>query len=84
MTVKIKRLFHGYATIRDTQAKEAFDKGEDLILECNGKIMRVPNGEIMGGAINPTKYTSIHNPDETYYLIDYPFEAHMEQQRLSL
>lgn len=82
MIVKIKRLFHGYATVRDTQAKEAFQKGEDLILECQGKIMRVPHKEILGGTINPTKYTSIHNPDETYYLIDYPFEAQMEQQHL--
>lgn len=81
MTITIKRLWHGYATVRDYQAKEAYKNGEDLVLICEGRIMVVPHKDIMAGAINPTKFTSKHD-GLPYYLIDYPFVPTIVQQQL--
>lgn len=82
MTIKINRLFHGYASVRDYQAKEAVDSGEDLTIICGDKSMTVPNKEIMSGALSQVKFTSIHNPSESYYLIDYPWRPSNVQEAL--
>lgn len=75
MNVKIKRLWHGYASVRDYQAKEAYEKGEDLVIECHDQFMRIPNREIITGSISGGKIVSKHTPGMNYTLIDYPWNV---------
>lgn len=82
MKVKIKRLFHGYASVRDYQAKEAYTHGENLEIICENKYMVVPNDEIMTGSINQIKFQSKHEEGLSYYLIDYPWEPEVIQEKL--
>ena len=81
MTIKIKRLFHGYASIRDYQAKEAIDNHEDLIIECRGEFMKIPYKEIGSGALSQLKFQSKHT-SEQYYLLDFPWRPQMIQEYL--
>lgn len=82
MTIKIKRLWHGYASIRDYQAKKAWQDGEDIIIRCADKSMNIPHSEIMSGAINPTKFESVHENGLSYHLVDYPWKPDVEQPML--
>ena len=82
MIIKINRLFHGYATIRDYQAKKAYEKKEDLIIQLGKDTMRIPWKEIMSGSISPIKFMSKHERNFEYHLIDYPWHIDIKQQAL--
>ena len=81
MIVRIKRLLHGYASVRDYQVKEAYKNGEDLTIICGQKIMVVPHSEIMSGSISPRKYEIVRG-FEDYYLIDFPWKPQEQQTSL--
>ena len=79
MTVKIQRTWHGYATIRNYQAREAYFKGEDLIIQCQEQQMVISNKDIMSkGHELEKEYTSIHDGMK-YKLWDYIWKPQFEQ-----
>ena len=82
MQVTIHRLWHGYASVRDYQVKEAYDKKEDLVIVCNNESMRIPHKELLSGSISGQKIKSLHINGFSYHLIDYPWRKDAEQQSL--
>ncbi len=70
MKVKVKKLWHGSVSVRDYIVKECHQKGEDLTIEYDGKVMTVPNGMLLFGHKN--KMTNVSQfKEETYDLIDF-------------
>lgn len=78
MIIKINRLYHGKASPRDYQVKEALDKGEDLIFLLGSKKMTIKNADIKNGYINPTWLESKHTPGLKYRLVDYSWREDKE------
>ena len=74
MKVQVKRLFHGYASLRDYQVGQAMEDKDDLEIKLMGteETMTISYKELHKGKINPMKFKSIHD-NFTYQLVDYKF-----------
>lgn len=81
MTVKIKRLFHGFASVRSTQVERAKRKGEGLYIIYGDKHMTVPFEKLDKGFSNREEYQSKHD-GSWYSLVDYDFKEDPSQQSL--
>ena len=81
MKVPIKRLFHGYASVRDYQVGQAMLDGEDLEITLlgTGEIMTIPFIELEKGKKSPKKFKSKHDNSE-YYLVDYLWKPDKNRQ----
>ncbi len=82
MTVKIKRLFHGVASVRDYQAKQATDAKEDLVIIMGTQSMRIPYNEIASGKTSLETFQSVHEKGLSYHLVDFLWKPSVEQETL--
>ena len=81
MEVKIKRLWHGVASIRDYQVGQAIEDKEDLEITLlpTGERMTIPFKELHKGKQNTDIFHSIHvNFD--YTLIDFIWKVDKTNQ----
>lgn len=70
MIYKAKKLWNGSVSVRDYIVNETYKKGEDLIVEFEGKQMTVPNNMLLFGHKN--RMNNISNfSKNTYDLIDF-------------
>lgn len=72
MTFHIQRLYKGQATLRSDQIQKAVQRGEDILIDCNGEQMTIPNKDIESSIINksapmPSKF----NVGTSYQLCDF-------------
>ena len=85
MRIKINRLFHGLASLRDYQVKKALETGEDLeiLLAESGEIMIIPFSEIENKIKrkNDDIFKSKHN-SEYYKLWDFEWRPETRQAKL--
>lgn len=72
--IRINRLFHGMASVRDYLVKQAKDSGEGLIIQCNGEKMTIPHERLGEGIPTKVKFQSKHGAPP-YGLIDYTWVA---------
>ena len=81
--IKIDRLWHGFASVRDYLIKEAIVKREDLkiVLRGTGEEMIVDWDRLFEGKKNKEKFKSKHTSLE-YYLIDYLWKPNQAQRKL--
>ena len=77
-TVPIKKLYYGYASIRDYLIKEAFQKGWDIRVDYKGTFMTIPHSKLNTGRTDPKQQKSKYN-DKWYHLIDYPWKEDRKQ-----
>ena len=77
--IKVKRLFHGFASIRDFQVKEAKEKGLGLEIWWDNEFIHVPFEELDKGFINDEIFTSKHTQGQTYKLIDYDWSPYRKK-----
>ena len=79
--VSIKRLWHGFASVRDYLVKEAIESGKGLELIYNKDRMWINNTEIQGKVIVNTsnKFKSKHN-DREYQLWDFIWKPEVSNQ----
>ena len=82
MNVPINRLFHGKASIRDYQMKQALVNNEDIVIILGNKSMRILNKDISKGIVNADIFKSIHEKGLEYRLVDYPWHPDTQQQTL--
>ena len=80
-TAKIKRLWHGFASIRDYIIKDSIKKREDLKVIFNGQEMTINWDKLCEGKDNKEIFKSKHN-DLEYYLIDYLWKPEQSQRKL--
>ncbi len=74
--IKIKRLFHGYASARDYQVDEAIKNKQAIrFVLPDGRTMTVPYEKLKTGYWNKEYFTSKQNPGQKYCLVDYDFKA---------
>ena len=78
MVVKINRLFHGFASVRDYQVKACQDAHQDLCIDLHGEIMVVPYQELGNGFTNNDVFLSKHT-DKSYTLVDYDWKPNGKQ-----
>lgn len=81
MRVQVKRLFHGFASIRDYIVEKAKRNKESIVIECNDETMTIAWRDLDKGFKNYELFTSKHD-DRQYALIDYDWIADHKQQRL--
>lgn len=70
MTVAVKKLWFGSASVRDYLVDEALKKGEDLTIVYGNEQMTVPNNMLILGRKNRMKNVSQFK-DEIYDLVDF-------------
>jgi hypothetical protein len=75
MRTKVKKLFNGHASVRDTIVLRAINKDEPLEIEYQNKIMTVSVIELYKakGKFHIINFKSKFNYNITYRLIDFPF-----------
>lgn len=82
MNVTIKKLFHGFASIRDYLVIKAVKNRENIIVYYNTQHMTIPFNKLDQGFENKNIFISKHDGKE-YKLIDYDWIPDLtEQQRL--
>ena len=82
MKVKIKKLFHGLASVRSYLVKEAYYKGEDLVIDFDGDTMTIPYKDIpFVASTNGLTFKSIHD-DREYTLWDFRWKPSSIQEKL--
>ena len=81
--VKIRRLWHGYASVRDYIVKDAFSWHKDLLimLEKTNEWMLVPWKDLSKGKANSERFKSKHD-DKVYSLVDYKWSPDTSQKTL--
>ena len=72
--VKIKRLFHGFASVRDYIVQEAKKNGQGLVIECGNEYLVVPYEKLDDCFANDEVFVSKHDPKLTYSLRDYDWD----------
>ena len=80
----IKKLFHGYASVRSPIVDKALLLHEGLLIELEetGEIMEVPYEEIVRkGRWGKNRFKSKHR-EEFYVLVDFPWKATSKQKVL--
>ena len=84
--IVINRLWHGFASIRDYQAKESFEDKTSLliVLKGSGEEMLIPWNKIplMIMKVSKDKFKSIHEEGKEYHLIDFKFVPTTKQKKL--
>jgi len=73
-TVKVNKLWGGCVSIRSHIVQLAIDKGEDLIVEYNGKAMRIPWIKLKSpDKVNKDIFKSVYPSGRTtsYTLLDF-------------
>ncbi len=82
MTIKIQRLFHGFASIRDYQMRQAITDHEDILIAMGDQSMRIPWADLSKGRMNARVFESKHEKGLTYRLIDYTWSPSNNQETL--
>lgn len=78
MTVTVKKLFRGFASVRDYVVKDCIKNNEDLTIIHDGKEMLVKVSFLkspMMNQIHKTKFKSKFNAGQTYELYDFRFDG---------
>lgn len=70
MNVTVKKLWHGSVSIRDYLVQKCIDNKEDLEIQYNGEVMKIPYEQLNLGRKNQMSVKS-NFKDEVYDLIDY-------------
>jgi hypothetical protein len=71
MKTKVKKLFNGFASVRDYIIKKCVDKREDLVIEYDGDSMTIPLSTLIRPfQIHKTKFKSKFNKG-SYTLYDF-------------
>ena len=84
MYFKIKKLWHGSASVRDFIIKKTYEKGQSLTIEYQGEQMTISNKDLITkGKVSDFTIQSKHN-NEKYHLIDYPWTPDSRQTNLFL
>ena len=78
-TIKVDRLFHGYASVRDYQLKEAIDNGRGLKIICGNEYILIDWCDLGGHYKNDEIFTSRHyppnHPHHHYKLVDFDWQT---------
>ena len=75
MQVEVKKLFHGYVSVRDYLVEQAKNRGEDLVIIHGPKKMTVPYKKLLDSkALIKSVHQSKFNPSQSYTLIDFKWE----------
>ena len=77
--IKVKRLFHGFCSVRDFQVMEAKEKKLGLEIWWNNEFIHVPFEDLDKGFINDEVFTSKHTQGQTYKLIDYDWAIYRKK-----
>jgi|TARA_R100000789_G_scaffold100490_1_gene111041 hypothetical protein len=76
---KVKKLFNGFASIRDHVLQRALKRKENLIIEYRGQRMTVPYSKLRNPfQIHKKEFRSKYN-GKIYELYDFPFEPDKDQ-----
>jgi len=79
-TVKVKRLYYGFASIRDYLVAEASKKGQDLRIDLKGTYMTIPWNKLSEGREDhKTQFSKFTK--KTYKLIDFRWKEDRKQLR---
>jgi len=78
--VKINRLWHGYAPVRDYIVVDAMNKRRDLEIEWEGKIMTIRWQDLHKGIEGKEKFKSKHGTSP-YRLIDFEWKEDKNKQQ---
>lgn len=78
MVVKINRLFHGFASVRDYQVEACEKNRQDMIIVYNGASMIIPWNELSKGLRNTEVFISKHQR-KNYTLVDYDWKPQARQ-----
>lgn len=68
--IRINRLWHGNASVRDYLVADARNNKEGMIIDCQGEKMTIPFERLDEGTKASVKFKSQHNGLD-YGLIDY-------------
>lgn len=72
MIYEAKKLFNGFASVRDYIVKEAIAKGEPLVIVYKRSRMTVPHDYLKGWQMHATVFKSKFN-DKSYTLYDFKY-----------
>ena len=71
-TIKIRRLWHGMASVRDYIVDEARSGLKDITIEYAGEKMTIPTDKLYEGYLNSKVFTSKHGGKyKQYRLVDF-------------
>lgn len=74
--IKVKRLWHGFASVRDFQVEEARRKGLGLEILWNNEYIHVPYDKLDKCFDNDEVFRSKHIDGQTYKLKDYDWKTY--------
>jgi len=84
-TIKINRLFHGYASARDYQVQEAMEGMENIrFVLPDGRTMTVPYSKLSKGYWNNEVFKSKQTVGQIYKLVDYDWKSDPKEAQLSI
>ncbi len=76
MKVKIKKLFNGFASVRDYIIQDCIERNENLIIEYNNESMFIGQIELDNfEQIHKRKFKSKFNEGQEYELYDFKFKS---------
>lgn len=81
LKVPIKRLYHGFASVRSTQLEKAKREGKGLQILYQGKQMTISHDDLERGVKNKEVFKSKHNYFETYSLVDFDWHEDLTIQQ---
>jgi len=80
MRCKVKKLFNGFASVRDHIVKRAIKSNSNLIINYDGENMTIPYSILTNPfQLHKTKFRSRYNGEE-YELYDFQFKPDKEDQ----
>jgi hypothetical protein len=85
MKIKIERLWHGFASVRDYKVMKARQLHEGIDLYCENEHAFIPYDRLDEGFKNKVMFHSKHQKGQNYSLIDYDwctFRAKEQQFQL--
>ena len=68
------------ASVRDYIVKGVYNSKEDLIIECAGQQMTIPNDKLMEGRFSKDVFISKHD-NRPYQLVDYKWQPDQQKQQ---
>lgn len=78
MVIRIKRLFHGFATVRDYQVEACIKNKQAMTIEFDGQSMVIPWNTLETGYKNTEIFKSKHT-NKFYCLIDFDWKPTRQQ-----
>lgn len=81
LKVPIKRLYHGFASVRSNQVDKAKQEGKGIQILYQGKVMTISHNDLERGVRNKEVFKSKHNYFQTYSLVDFDFKQDLEVQQ---